>query len=120
MARRRVDIFSLSFLDAITCGFGAVILLYMVINANVALRADEVTEDLRTEVDRIEEEILDGHRDTVELRNSLREVESRPPRSGAPREAEPQCGPARDPVAVHAARAPARALVSAPEGRSRT
>ena len=77
MARRRVDIFSLSFLDAITCGFGAVILLYMVINANVALRADEVTEDLRTEVDRIEEEILDGHRDMVELRNSLREVEER-------------------------------------------
>jgi hypothetical protein len=77
MARRRVDIFSLSFLDAITCGFGAVILLYMVINANVALRADEVTEDLRSEVDRIEEEILDGHRDMVELRNSLREVEDR-------------------------------------------
>ena len=56
------DTFSLSFLDAITCGFGAVILLYMVINANVALRAERVTVDLRAEVDRLQEEVLDGHR----------------------------------------------------------
>jgi len=75
MARRRVELFSLSFLDAITCGFGAVVLLYMVINANVALRADHVTADLRSEIDRVEEEILDGHRNMVELRNSLREIE---------------------------------------------
>jgi hypothetical protein len=77
MARRRVDVFSLSFLDAITCGFGAVILLYMVINANVALRADRVTVDLRSEVDRLQEEVLDGHRNLVELRNSIVEVEDR-------------------------------------------
>jgi hypothetical protein len=75
MARRRVDVFSLSFLDAITCGFGAVVLLYMVINANVALRADRLTEDLQGEVDRMQVEVLDGHRNLVELRNSLREVE---------------------------------------------
>jgi len=77
MARRRVDVFSLSFLDAITCGFGAVILLYMVINANVALRADRVTVDLRAEVDRIQEQVLDGHRNLVELRNSVNVVEDR-------------------------------------------
>jgi hypothetical protein len=77
MAQRRVDVFSLSFLDAITCGFGAVILLYMVINANVALRADRVTVDLRSEVDRLQEEVLDGHRNLVELRNSIVEVEDR-------------------------------------------
>jgi hypothetical protein len=75
MARRSVDVFSLSFLDAITCGFGAVILLYMVINANVALRAERVTVDLRSEVDRIQEEVLEGHRNLVELRNSIRLVE---------------------------------------------
>ncbi len=75
MARRRVEIFSLSFLDAITCGFGAVILLYMIINANVALRAERMTEDLRGEVDRVQEEVLEGHRNLVELRNSLRLVE---------------------------------------------
>jgi hypothetical protein len=31
--RRPLTVFSLSFLDAMTCGFGAVVLLYMVINA---------------------------------------------------------------------------------------
>jgi hypothetical protein len=77
MARRRVDVFSLSFLDAITCGFGAVILLYMVINANVALRAERVTVDLRSEVDRLQEEVLEGHRNLVELRNSIDVVEDR-------------------------------------------
>ena len=75
MARRRIDVFSLSFLDAITCGFGAVVLLYMVINANVALRADRLTVDLQGEVDRLQVEVLDGHRNLVEVRNSLREVE---------------------------------------------
>ena len=49
MARRRIDVFTLSFLDAMTCGFGAVVLLYMVINAAVGLRADRMTGDLRGE-----------------------------------------------------------------------
>jgi hypothetical protein len=77
MRRRGVDVFSLSFLDAVTCGFGAVILLYMVINANVALRADRVTVDLRAEVDRLQEEVLDGHRNLVDLRNTVSEVDDR-------------------------------------------
>ncbi len=75
MARRRLEVFSLSFLDAITCGFGAVVLLYMVINANVALRAERMTADLRAEADRLQTEMLDGHRNVVELRNSIREIQ---------------------------------------------
>ncbi len=46
MARRRVNVFSLAFLDAMTCGLGAVILLYMVINAGVGLRTDQLADDL--------------------------------------------------------------------------
>jgi hypothetical protein len=33
MKRRRLNVFSLSFLDIITCGLGAVILLFVLINA---------------------------------------------------------------------------------------
>ena len=75
MARRTTNVFSLSFLDAMTCGFGAVVLFFMVINAAVGTRADRVTGDLKAEVDRLEKEVLDGHRDLVELRNSLREID---------------------------------------------
>jgi hypothetical protein len=75
MPRRTINVFTLSFLDAMTCGFGAVVLFFMVINAAVGSHADRITGDLRAEVDRLEREVLDGHRDLVELRNSLREVE---------------------------------------------
>ena len=76
MARRRVDVFSLSFLDAMTCGFGAVVLFFMIINASVGLRSGRLTNDLSGEVDRLEVEVLDKYKRLVELRNALREAES--------------------------------------------
>ncbi len=76
MARRkRVNVFGLAFLDAMTCGLGAVVLLYMVINASVGLRAGRMTADLGGEVDFLEDEVLEGHENLVELRNSLREFD---------------------------------------------
>ncbi len=75
MRRRTTNVFSLSFLDAMTCGFGAVILFFMVINASVGHRAEKVTGDLKAEVDRLEREVLEGHEDLVELRNSLLEID---------------------------------------------
>ena len=72
MARRNPNVFSLAFLDAITCGFGAVILFYMVINAAVGLRAGKLTGDLSGEVDRLETEVLEGTKNLVELRNAVR------------------------------------------------
>ena len=75
MARRELNPISLSFLDAMTCGFGAVILFFMVINASVGLRAGRRTADRRAEVDLLEVEVLQGHQDLVEIRNSLLEVE---------------------------------------------
>jgi hypothetical protein len=74
-SRRSATVFSLSFLDAMTCGFGAVVLLYMIINATVANRTDNLTGQLQAEATRLEVEVLDGQRRLVELRNSLREVE---------------------------------------------
>ena len=65
MARRRTNVFSLSFLDAMTCGFGAVVLLYMVINSSVSMRAGHVTRDLRGEVDFLEVEVLEENEDLV-------------------------------------------------------
>jgi hypothetical protein len=74
--RRRPSPVGLSFLDAMTCGLGAVVLLFMVINASVRQRADLVTEDLSAEVDRLETEVLEGHADLVELRNTTLEIDN--------------------------------------------
>jgi len=77
MKRRRVNVFGLAFLDAITCGFGAVVLFYMVINASIGLHSGRLTSDLRAEVDRLEIEVLEGHENVVELRNAMRDVDDR-------------------------------------------
>lgn len=72
MARRRsMNVFSLAFLDAITCGFGAIILFYMIIVANIDIRHDEVVEDAASEVDRMEMRVLAGRKNLVQLQQDL-------------------------------------------------
>jgi hypothetical protein len=71
MARRSFDIFSMSFLDTICCAFGAVILLYMIINASAGRSFQDDTSELRAEVDLLEEEVLEGYKDLVVLRGTL-------------------------------------------------
>jgi len=75
MGARSVTPVGLSFLDAMTCGLGAVILLFMIINASVRDHAVQATSDLQGEVDRLEKEVLEGHRNLVELRNSITETD---------------------------------------------
>jgi hypothetical protein len=75
MARRRINVFSLSFLDAMTCGFGAVVLFFMIINASFGRHSGKMTAELQGEVNMLEEEVLEGYKDLVELRNSIREID---------------------------------------------
>lgn len=74
MERKRISVFSLSFLDCICCGLGAVILLFVIVNAKSAAQRDEVTSDLRGEVARMEREMLEGKKDLIEARNTLEEI----------------------------------------------
>ena len=53
-SRRSPTVFSLSFLDAMTCGFGAVVLLYMVINASVGMRTDNMVGQLKAEAEMLD------------------------------------------------------------------
>lgn len=71
MARKSINVFSLSFLDAMTCGFGAIILFFMIINANIDLRREAVLEDLASEVDRMELKVLTGRKNLVQLTDDL-------------------------------------------------
>jgi hypothetical protein len=75
MARRRtINLFSMSLLDCICCGFGAVILLYVIINARAAASRDRQVLDLRGEVSRLDFEVLKGRKNLVQVRNALDEM----------------------------------------------
>jgi len=71
MARRKTEIFSMSFLDCITCAFGSVVLVYTLTNAQGGLRSTTESQELRAEVSRMEEQVLEGYQQLVVLRNSL-------------------------------------------------
>ena len=73
--RRNLSPFNLSFLDIMFCGFGAVVLLVLVINADTIRSRKEQHEDLRGEVMRQELEVDVGRKHLVELTNSARKVD---------------------------------------------
>lgn len=73
MARRKrsFNAFSLSFLDIMSCGFGAVILFFMIISAQIAVEHEaEVAED-RAEIERLEARVAASSRQLQRLRDSL-------------------------------------------------
>ncbi len=73
--RKSLSPFNLSFLDIMFCGFGAVVLLVLVINADTIRSRKEQHEDLRGEVKRQELEVDAGRKHMVELKNSARTVD---------------------------------------------
>ena len=77
MARRRreTNIFSLSLLDCICCGFGALILFHMIVASRSGRLQKDNSEALQAEVDKRQQEVLEGHERLVEVRNSFREIE---------------------------------------------
>ncbi|HET7292691.1 MAG TPA: vWA domain-containing protein [Vicinamibacteria bacterium] len=72
--KRKTEVFGLSFMDCICCGFGATVLLYMILNSGQDRRAGEALGPLRSETNRLEEEVLEGQAGLVELRNTLERV----------------------------------------------
>src|SRR5262245_36492616 len=77
MARRQTTTFSMSFLDVISCGFGAVVLFYTIISAQSGLYRIKENTDLTAESKRLEQEVLDGYQRLAELRNALDSTEDR-------------------------------------------
>jgi hypothetical protein len=74
MARRKTEVFSMSFLDCITCAFGSVVLVYTLINAQGGLRKMSQSQTQRAEVAKLEEQVLEGYQHLVQLRNSMIET----------------------------------------------
>jgi hypothetical protein len=72
--KRAFTTFSLSFLDIMSCGFGAVILVFLIIDHSIEVQSKELNQDLLSEVDLLNEDISAGEKDKVRLRNTLSEV----------------------------------------------
>jgi hypothetical protein len=86
MARKKFDVFNLSFLDVMACGLGAIVLFYMIINAQVAARTDLANEELLAETSLLELEVFDGTKDLIRIRTNLEEERER--KASAANEAE--------------------------------
>jgi outer membrane murein-binding lipoprotein Lpp len=76
MKRRPVSPFSLSFLDVMFCGFGAVVLLVLILNADTVKARNETFADLSADVIRLEQDVIVGEDDLVLARNSLAAVDN--------------------------------------------
>ncbi len=61
----------MSFLDIMFCGFGAVVLLVLILNYDTVKARTEAFSDLRGEVVQLEQEVLVGEEQRVTARNSL-------------------------------------------------
>jgi len=72
--KKKINVFSLSFLDCITCGLGSIILLFVIINAKSAAQQETVTSDLKAESSRLEELVQEGRKNLVVLANTLEET----------------------------------------------
>ncbi len=67
----------MSFLDVISCGFGAVVLFYTIISAQAGLYRIKESADLSAEAKKLEQEVLDGYKHLAELRNALDATEDK-------------------------------------------
>jgi len=61
----------MAFIDAILCGFGAVVLLFLIINSQARAHRVEQTLQLRAEAERLKERVEQGKRNLVEIRNTM-------------------------------------------------
>jgi hypothetical protein len=66
----------MSFLDCMSCGFGAVILFFMIINANSKVPPDDQSKALQAETDRLEIEVLEGRKNLALARTSIQKLKT--------------------------------------------
>ena len=65
---------SLAFLDVMFCGFGAVILIFLILDHASTVSHEESNPELAAEIDLLEEEVEEGQIGLVEIRNILSDV----------------------------------------------
>ncbi len=74
--RRSTEVFSMAFLDCMSCGFGAVILFFMIINSHVNATTDTETQAMMAETNLLEIQVLEGRKNLALARNSIQKLET--------------------------------------------
>jgi len=77
MKRRSITTVSLSFIDAILCGFGAIILLFLILSHNSIAQRREATEALQQQVEALERQVLSGREQAAALDAGLEQAGNR-------------------------------------------
>tara|TARA_B100001057_G_scaffold499297_1_gene609433 strand:- start:597 stop:1691 length:1095 start_codon:yes stop_codon:yes gene_type:complete len=72
--KRSIEVFSMSFLDCMSCGFGAVILFFMIINSQSKANVDQANVN-QSQADKLEIEILDGRKNLALARTTIQKLE---------------------------------------------
>ncbi|PCJ25456.1 MAG: hypothetical protein COA96_07425 [SAR86 cluster bacterium] len=72
--KRELNPLSLAFLDVMFCGFGAVILIFLILDHSSTVTAVESNTEITAELDLLREEVLEGELGLVQLRNTFSEV----------------------------------------------
>ena len=70
-ARRQIEIFNMSFLDVVSCGFGAIILLLIIVRFSEPTVIEKLSVDLSGQVLRLEAELFDIRGETTILNREL-------------------------------------------------
>ena len=71
--RQQIEIFNMSFLDVVSCGFGAIILLLIIVRFSEPTVIEKLSVDLTGQVLRLEEELFDIRGETIILNRDLTE-----------------------------------------------
>ena len=69
--RKSIEIFNLSFLDVISCGFGAIILLLVISKISQPIVTEEATTDLRKELSQLEQQLKIKQDEIKTVQNEL-------------------------------------------------
>tara|TARA_B100000959_G_scaffold277169_1_gene333202 strand:- start:13604 stop:14698 length:1095 start_codon:yes stop_codon:yes gene_type:complete len=72
--RRQSELFSMSFLDCMCCGFGAVILLFMIINSQIKEQIDFNKTIPESEINSLKIQILQERKNLVLARNLINDI----------------------------------------------
>jgi hypothetical protein len=75
--RRHFTVFSMAFLDVMSCGFGAVILVYLVLNSTPRGDAEATNRDLLAELRLLDYQVQQGERDRIALQERIKDINER-------------------------------------------
>ncbi len=77
MARRQLNVFSLSFLDVMSCGFGAVVLIFLIINHATQEEGEALNQEKLSEVRMLDYQVQQGEKEMFALLERMETVDQR-------------------------------------------